>query len=154
MDGGLARLMLRYMRLLPGPFRHAFRRYGDSPEEQQRMLRDVQRLTQAKSLPLEEEWVREIAAESFRRHRPDRYARTRQIAAGRGVKRPEGGISRITVPVLVLSGNEDPLVKRTAGPKLARMVANGRFVSVPRMGHKFAAPLWPQLVNEIASHAV
>jgi hypothetical protein len=54
----------------------------------------------------------------------------------------------------VLSGEEDPLVKRTAGPKLAGMVAHGRFVSIPRMGHKFASPLWPQLVNEIAGHAV
>jgi pimeloyl-ACP methyl ester carboxylesterase len=152
-DGGLTRLMLRYMRLFPGPFKLVFRRYGDSPEEQQRMLRDVQHLTEAKSLPLEQEWVREVAAESFRRHRPDRYARARQMAAGRGVKRPEGGISRIAQPVLVLSGDEDPLVKRTAGPKLAELVPNGRFVSVPRMGHKFAAPLWPQLVSEIARHA-
>lgn len=153
-DGGLSRLMLRYMRLFPGPFKLVFRRYGDSPEEQQRMLRDVQHLTEAKSLPLEEEWVREVAAESFRRHRPDHHSRARQIAAGRGVKRPAGGISRITAPVLVLSGEEDPLVKRTAGPKLAGMVANGRFVSVPRMGHKFAAQLWPRLVSEIAGHAV
>jgi pimeloyl-ACP methyl ester carboxylesterase len=57
-------------------------------------------------------------------------ARTRQIAAVRGVTRPEGGIARITAPVLVLSGDEDRLVK-----------------------HRFAAPLWPQLVNEIAGHA-
>lgn len=153
-DGGLTRLMLRYMRLFPGPFKLVFRHYGQSPEGQQRMLRDVLHLTEAKSLPLEEEWVREAAAESFRRHRPDRRARARQTAAGRGVKRPEGGISRITQPVLVLSGDEDPLVKRTAGPKLAGMVPNGRFVPVKRMGHKFAAPLWPQLVREIAGHAV
>ncbi|MBR7831753.1 alpha/beta hydrolase [Actinospica durhamensis] len=153
-DGDLARLMLRYMRLFPGPFKLAFRRYGQSPEEQQRMLRDVLHLTEAKSLPLEQDWVREAAAESFRRHRPDRHARTRQIAAGRGVRRPPGGISRITAPVLVLSGDEDPLVKPTAGPKLAEIVANGRFVSIPRMGHKFAAPLWPRLVAEIVRHVV
>lgn len=153
-DGGLAGLVLRYVRLFPGPFKLVFRRYGDSPEQQQRMLRDVIHLTEATSLPLEREWVREAAAESFRRRRPDRHARARQIASVRGVTRPEGGISRITAPVLVLSGEEDPLVKRTAGPKLARLVANGRFVSVPRMGHRFAAPLWPRLVNEIAGHAV
>jgi pimeloyl-ACP methyl ester carboxylesterase len=153
-DGELTRLMLRYMRPFPGPFKLVLRRYGESPEEQQRMLRDVQHLTEAKSLPLEEDWVREAVAESFRRHRPDRYARARQIAAGRGVKRPHGGISRITQPVLVLSGDEDPLVKRSAGPKLAQMVPHGRFVSIPRMGHKFASPLWPRLVAEIAGHAV
>ena len=54
---------------------------------------------------------REIAA-------PDRYARTRQIAAVHGVKRQEGGIAQ---PVLVLGGNEDPLVKRVAA-----MVLSGR----------------------------
>jgi hypothetical protein len=55
--------LFRYIRF-PGPFKLVFRRYGDSPGEKQRMLMDVTRLTEAKSLPLNEEWVRETAAAS------------------------------------------------------------------------------------------
>src|ERR1035441_389781 len=108
------------------------------------MLRGVPGLTEAKSLPLDDEWVRETAAESLRRHAPDRYARSRQLAAGFAAKLPAGGIARITQPVLVLNGDEDPIVRPAAGRMLARAVPHGRFLLVHRMGHMFSAPLWPE----------
>jgi pimeloyl-ACP methyl ester carboxylesterase len=144
--------LFRYVRF-PGPFRLVFRRYGDSPADQQRMLIDVTRLTEARSLPLDDEWVEQTAAESVRRHPPDRYARSRQLAAGFAAKIPRGGIARITQPVLALSGDEDPLIRPAAGAALARAVPHGRFVLVHRMGHMFSAPLWPELVTEIDQHA-
>ena len=126
----------RYVRFFPGPFKLAFRRYGDSPEGRQRMTMDIIRLTQARSLPLEDDWVRQTAAEALRRHAPDRYSRSRQLAAGYAAKLPAGGIARITQPVLVISGDEDPLVKApAAGRALAKAVPHGRFVLVHRMGH-------------------
>jgi pimeloyl-ACP methyl ester carboxylesterase len=89
-----------------------------------------------------------------RRHAPDRYARSRQFAAGYAAKLPEGGIARITQQVLVINGDEDPLIRaRAAGRALAKMVARGRFVLVHRMGHLPSAPLWPELVSEISQHA-
>ncbi len=144
--------LFRYIRF-PGPFKLVFRRYGDSPEEQKRMLMDITRLTEARTLPLDDQWVRETAAESLRRHTPDRYARSRQLAAGFAAKMPGGGIGRITQPVLVLNGDEDPIVRPGAGRALARAVPHGRFVPVHRMGHMFSAPLWPELVGEIDRHA-
>jgi pimeloyl-ACP methyl ester carboxylesterase len=144
--------LFRYVRF-PGPFKLVFRRYGDSPADQQRMLVDVTRLTEARSLPLDDDWVTETAAESLRRHAPDRYARSRQLAAGFAAKLPEGGIARIAQPVLALSGDEDPLIRPAGGRALARAVPNGRFVRVHRMGHVFSAPLWPELVSEIDRHA-
>jgi pimeloyl-ACP methyl ester carboxylesterase len=73
--------------------------------------------------------------------------------AGFAAKLPAGGISRITQPVLVLNGDEDPIVRPAAGRALARAVPHGRFVLVHRMGHMFSAPLWPELVSEIDQHA-
>jgi len=144
----------RYMRFFPGPFKLVFRRYGDNPEERRRMTTDIIRLTEARSLPLDDEWVRQTAAEALRRHAPDRYARSRQFAAGYAAKLPDGGIARITQPVLVLSGDEDPIVKApAAGQALARAVPHGRFVLVHRMGHLPSAPVWPELVSEISQHA-
>jgi pimeloyl-ACP methyl ester carboxylesterase len=144
---------VRYMRF-PGPFKLVFRRYGDSPEDRQRMIADIIRLTEARSLPLDDEWVRETAAEAMRRHAPDRCARSRQLAAGYAAKLPDGGIARITQPVLAIGGDEDPIVKApAAGRALAKAVPRGRFVLVHRMGHLASAPLWPELVSEISQHA-
>lgn len=144
---------VRYMRF-PGPFKLVFRRYGDSPEGQQRMMTDVIHLTEAKSMPLDDEWVRRTAAEALRRHAPDRYSRSRQLAASYAAKLPDGGIARITQPVLAISGDEDPIVRGpAAGRALAEAVPDGRFVLVHRMGHLPSAPLWPELAGEIARHA-
>jgi pimeloyl-ACP methyl ester carboxylesterase len=154
MQGQPKRGMARYLRFFPGPFKLVFRRYGDSQEEKQRMVTDIIRLTEARSLPLDDEWVRQTAAESVRRHAPDRYARSRQFAAGYAAKLPDGGIARITAPVLVINGDEDPLIRApAAGRALAKMVAHGRLVLVHRMGHLPSAPLWPELVSEISRHA-
>src|ERR1035437_9497178 len=118
-----------------GDVQIAYEDFGKpSPGEKQRMLMDVTRLTEAKSLPLDDEWVRETAAESLRRHAPDRYARSRQLAAGFAAKLPAGGIARITQPVLVLNGDEDPIVRPAAGRMLARAGPPRRFLLVHRMG--------------------
>jgi len=145
-------LLFRYIRF-PGPFKLAFRRYGDSPAEKQRMLIDVTRLASGKSLPLDEEWLEQVAAESVRRHYPDPHSRARQLAAGRAARMPRGGIAGISQPVLAINGGEDPIVRPAAGRKIAETVQHGRFVLVPQMGHLFAQPLWPQLVSEIGQHA-
>lgn len=146
-------LLFRYIRF-PGPFKLAFRRYGDSAGEKKRMLMDVTRLAEARSMPMDEQWLEQVAEESLRRRYPDPYARARQLAAGRAAKMPEGGIAGISHPVLVINGDEDPIVRPAAGRKIAETVQNGRFVLVHRMGHLFAPPLWPELVSEIDRHAV
>ncbi len=146
-------LLLRYIRV-PGPFKLVFRRYGDSPAEQKRMLMDITRLTQAKSLPLDADWVEQVAAESVRRHPPDPHTRTRQLAAGLAAKLPAGGIAGIRQSVLVINGDEDPIVRPAAGRKIAATVQDGRFVLVHRMGHLFSRPLWPQIAGEIDRHAI
>jgi pimeloyl-ACP methyl ester carboxylesterase len=146
-------LLLRYIRF-PGPFKLAFRRYGDRPEDKKRMLMDVTRLAGGRTLPLDEKWLEEVAEESVRRRYPDPHSRARQLAAGRAAKMPPGGIARISQPVLAINGDEDPLVRPAAGRKIAETVRRGRFVLVHRMGHLFAEPLWPELVTLIDQHAL
>jgi pimeloyl-ACP methyl ester carboxylesterase len=146
-------LLFRYIRF-PGPFRLLFWRYGDSPAEKERMLADVTRLSSGRSLPLDEEWLQQVAEESVRRRYPDPHSRARQLAAGRAAKMPKGGITGITQPVLAINGDEDPLVRPAAGRKIAEKVRDGRFVLEHRMGHLFAPLLWPDLVSEIGRHAV
>jgi len=146
-------LLLRYIRF-PGPFRLAFRRYGDSPEDKKRMLMDITRLGGGRTLPLDEKWLEQIAGESVRRHYPDPHSRARQLAAGRAARMPPGGIAGISQPVLAINGDEDPLIRPAGGRKIAETVQHGRFVLVHRMGHLFAEPLWPELVALIDQHAI
>lgn len=146
-------LLFRYIRF-PGPFKLALRRYGKSREEKKRMIMDITRLTGSRSLPLDEEWLAQIAEESVRRRYPDPQAGARQLAAGTAAKIPAGGIAGISQPVLALNGDEDRLVKPAAGRKIAKSVQNGRFVLVHRMGHLFSPPLWPELVADINRHAI
>jgi pimeloyl-ACP methyl ester carboxylesterase len=145
-------LLLRFVRF-PGPFKLVFRRYGDTPEDKTQMLIDITKLTEARSLPLDPEWVTQTAKEAVRRHSPEPHTRTRQLAAGRAAKLPPGGIAKISQPVLAINGDEDALIRTVAGRKLAEAVQNGRFVVVQQMGHLFSPPLWPQLVSEITKHA-
>lgn len=141
-------LLLRYIRF-PGPLKLAFRRYGESVDDKKRMLIDVTRLAEGKSMPLDQEWLEQVAAESVRRRYPDPHARARMLAAGRAARLPDGGIARIKQPVLVISGDEDRIVRPAAGRKIAETVQHGRFVLIHQMGHLFAPPLWPRLVAEI-----
>jgi pimeloyl-ACP methyl ester carboxylesterase len=54
-QGQPKRGMARYLRFFSGPFRLVFRRYGDGQDEKQRMVMDIIRLTEARSLPLDDE---------------------------------------------------------------------------------------------------
>jgi pimeloyl-ACP methyl ester carboxylesterase len=143
--------MFRYVRL-PCPFKMIGKRYGDAPPEKARMIMDITRLTEAKSLPFDQEWLREIAEESVRRKMPDPHSRSRQLAAARAAKLPPGGIAGITHPTLVISGAEDPLINPKAGAALAKKIPGARYLLVERMGHMFAPALWPELVSEIERH--
>jgi pimeloyl-ACP methyl ester carboxylesterase len=141
-------LLFRYIRF-PGPFKLVFRRYGDTAEDKKRMLMDVARMAGSKSLPLDEEWLGQVAEESVRRRYPDPHSRARQLAAGRTAKMPKGGIAKISQPVLAINGDEDPFVRPAAGRKIAETVPHGRFVLVHGMGHVLSAPLFPEVVTEI-----
>lgn len=118
------------------------------------MLVDVSKLAEAKSLPLDQDWLEQVAEESLRRRYPDPHARARMLAAGRAARLPKGGIAGIKQPVLVINGDEDALVRPAAGRMIAETVPDGRFVLVHQMGHLFSPPLWPQLVSEIGRTAV
>ena len=61
-------------------------------------------------------------------------------------------LKRITVPTLVIHGEDDPLVPVEAGRDTARHVAGAVLKLVPGMGHDLAAGLTPVLVPAIAAH--
>ena len=70
------------------------------------------------------------------------------LANGSRVER----LKRITVPTLVIHGEDDPLVPVEAGKDTARHIAGAALKLVPGMGHDLAAGLTPILVPAIAAH--
>jgi pimeloyl-ACP methyl ester carboxylesterase len=117
----------------------------------ERMLVDVLRATYTDTYPLDEDWARRTAAESYDRHPPDPAARQRQLAAGRATTTPEGGLARITAPTLVIHGGADPLIRPAASRALARAIPGARLVTYPGMGHGLPPGLWSAVLDEIST---
>jgi pimeloyl-ACP methyl ester carboxylesterase len=148
--GGNPLRMLPYLHL--GAFaRLATRRYGPGRAEQERMLVDVLRATCTSTYPLDEDWARRTAAESYDRRPPDPAARQRQLAAGRATKITKGILTQITAPTLVIHGEADPLVRPAASRALARAIPGARLVTYPGMGHGLPPALWPAVLDEITT---
>jgi pimeloyl-ACP methyl ester carboxylesterase len=148
--GGNPLRMLPYLHL--GAFaRLATRRYGPGRAEQERMLVDVLRATYTATHPLDEDWARRTAAESYDRHPPDPAARRRQLAAGRAMKISRADLAQIAAPALVIHGEADPLVRPSASRALARAIPGARLVIYPGMGHGLPPALWPAVLDEIAT---
>lgn len=102
--------------------------------------------------PLDEEWLRAMGEESFRRA-IDPAGVVRQLAAILCSPDRRPGLAALTVPTLVIHGDADPLVQPEGGRATADAIPGARLVTYPGMGHDLPEPLWPELVGEIAEHA-
>lgn len=148
-DSG-SRQLLSYIKF--GAFRQ-FRRLkaDDTRESQIELLVSVYRAISSPGFPFPEKWAREAAEISHDRSPRDPTSTQRQLAAGRAQKIPP--ISRITAPTLVISGEDDPLIKPKGGRDTAARIPGAKFVSYPGMGHNLPEELWPQIVDEICAVA-
>ena len=146
-DSGSVQLM-SYIKF--GAFRE-FRRLkaDDSRESQIELLVSVYRAIASPGFPFPEKWAREAAEISHDRSPRDPTSTQRQLAAGRAQKIPP--ISRITAPALVISGEDDPLIKPKGGRDTAARIPGARCVSYPGMGHNLPEELWPQIIDEICA---
>ncbi len=77
----------------------------------------------------------------------------RQILAmlASGDRREE--IRGITAPTLVIHGDDDPLIPRSAGREVARLVPGARLLEIEGMAHDLPLPLLPGIVEALAAHA-
>ncbi|MFN8125680.1 MAG: alpha/beta hydrolase, partial [Candidatus Nanopelagicales bacterium] len=133
--------MATFLRLKPGTDR-------DSEIES---LTAIMRTINGDGYPFPEEWAHEAAGMSYDRSPRDPRTSQRQLAAGKGIRFPP--LSDITVPVLVIGGGSDPLIKTRASESTAQQIPGAKLVIYPRMGHSFPAELWDDFVTEIADVA-
>mgnify|MGYP001501885423 FL=1 len=82
----------------------------------------------------------------------DHHGIARQMLAmlASGDRRAE--IATIRAPTLVIHGDDDPLIPRSAGREVARLVPAAKLLELEGMGHDLPAELIPGIVTAIASH--
>ena len=85
----------------------------------------------------------------------------RSGAAGRGSALVKIRVSRgcltgsrwVKIEALVISGQDDQLIRWTAGRETANRIPGARFVNYPSIGHAIPAELFDDVVDEITRHA-
>jgi pimeloyl-ACP methyl ester carboxylesterase len=90
-------------------------------------------------------------------------ARDDQVLTGGGFRRQEAAfrasrdlrpeLGGLRIPVLVLHGDADVMIRPEGGRATASAVPGARLVRYPGMGHELPRPLWPAMADEIRAVA-
>ena len=103
--------------------------------------------------PLDEPAVRDFGRRSFERdpgaEEDDARQRAAVIASG-DRRRALGGLR---MPVLVIHGEQDPIIRLKGGRATAQAIPGARLVTYPGMGHDLPRALWPAILAEISALA-
>jgi pimeloyl-ACP methyl ester carboxylesterase len=63
-----------------------------------------------------------------------------------------GGFAELSMPVLVVHGELDPIFPLPHGEAIRDAVPDGRLVVLPAAGHGVPRPLWPAFVDAVVEH--
>lgn len=122
-----------------------------SAEDLGQYLVDMQQIAGSPAYPADENELRERGRELYERGGLDRDAVQRQTAALAASGDRRTRLAGISVPVLVLHGEEDRLIRVEAGRATAAAIPGARLVTYPGMGHDLPRELWSRIVDEIVS---
>jgi pimeloyl-ACP methyl ester carboxylesterase len=76
----------------------------------------------------------------------------RQLAAIYASGDRSAALRELTVPTLVIHGRDDTLIAPSGGERTAELVPSANLLLVADMGHDLPEPLWPVIVDAVASH--
>ncbi|MEU8279884.1 alpha/beta fold hydrolase [Microbispora bryophytorum] len=95
------------------------------------------------------ERVTRMAAEAYDRAF-DPAGTARQFTAIRISGDRTEGLRELSVPALVIHGEDDPLVTLEGGTATADAIPGAKLLTFPGMGHDLPRPLWPVIAEAIA----
>jgi pimeloyl-ACP methyl ester carboxylesterase len=125
---------------------------GSSREERIEQSFETRRLINGAGVPFDEERSRRKAERAVdRSFHPEGIVR--QLAAILAAPDRSPGLSRLTMPVLVIHGEEDPLVPPDNGRQAAAAVPAARLMMIPGMGHAMPERVWPDIRRAIVDNA-
>ncbi|MFE6741855.1 alpha/beta fold hydrolase [Streptomyces tubercidicus] len=121
-------------------------RFPDTPDGDVAAGIAVSRLLASPHRSFDEPAAREAAERNADRGMHDQQAQSRQI----GAQWHGPPISAIARPTLVLHGEDDPLIKPSAGRAIASRIPDSRLVLLPQVGHEIPDCAWDRVVGEIS----
>jgi pimeloyl-ACP methyl ester carboxylesterase len=102
--------------------------------------------------PMDEPRLREMAGRMYdRSHNPRGILRQMHAITASGDRTP--ALRKLRLPVTVIHGTRDPLVRPSGGRATARAIPNARLRIVEGMGHDLPRALWPIFIDEICDNA-
>lgn len=96
----------------------------------------------------EAEAIARLAGESYDRSY-DPMGTTRQLAAVLVSADRTAGLRELSVPALVIHGEDDPLITPAGGVATADAIPGAKLLTFPGMGHGLPSALWPEIVAAI-----
>ncbi|MGH3770086.1 MAG: alpha/beta fold hydrolase [Pseudonocardiaceae bacterium] len=112
----------------------------------------IRKMTGSPGYPMDEDWVREIAGQSYDRCF-DPAGRYRQLLAIYASGDRTAALTRVTAPALVVHGDADPLIRLPGGQATAAALPDADLLVLPDMGHDLPREIWPTLVAAISQLA-
>ncbi len=104
------------------------------------------------AFPMDPQRVRELAGAMYdRSHSPAGILRQMHAITASGNR--TAALRRLRLPVTVIHGTRDPLIRPSGGRATARAIPGARLRLIEGMGHDLPEKLWPTFVEEIANTA-
>ncbi|MEU2421306.1 alpha/beta hydrolase [Streptomyces sp. NPDC007851] len=95
--------------------------------------------------------LRELAAAAYdRAHHPAGIGRQLGAMVLSGSR--ADGLRELRVPTLVIHGLDDTLIDVSGGRRTADLVPGAELLLIPDMGHDRPRPLWPEIIDALATH--
>ncbi|MEU9885160.1 alpha/beta hydrolase [Sphaerisporangium sp. NPDC051011] len=123
---------------------------GSSPDRESVVASAVAsaRVFGSPGYPLDEERVARVAGESFDRSF-DPAGWGRQFGAVIASGDRSEALRGLSVPALVIHGEDDPLIQVAGGVATADAIPGAKLLTFPGMGHDLPRPLWPEIVAAV-----
>jgi pimeloyl-ACP methyl ester carboxylesterase len=138
---------LRYFLASPPILWKVTRPPPDDPAAQVDHSVDVLRAIWGRTLPFEEDRIRDQMARF--RGGPNPVGVTRQVAAIIASGDRTGQLRAIHRPTLVVHGTDDPLIPLAGGRATAAAIPGAELLIIPGMGHGLPRPAWDSIIDGI-----
>jgi pimeloyl-ACP methyl ester carboxylesterase len=100
--------------------------------------------------PMDEERFRDLAGRSFDRSH-SRSGVLRQLHAITASGDRTSDLRKLRLPVTVIHGSADPLVRPAAGRATAKAIPGAHLCMIDGMGHDLPRELWPTIIDQIVA---
>jgi pimeloyl-ACP methyl ester carboxylesterase len=128
---------------------------GEAPNDRESYIQfqsNVFKAIGSPKYPMDEQRFRKLAGEQYDRcYYPQGFLRQGLAILASPDRTP--GLRQLSVPTLVIHGEDDPLVTVSGGEATAAAIPGARLMKVPGMGHDLPTELFPEFVDAIVENA-